>query len=69
VSDAPLEINADAHIIVNNAQGAIVGGDGVRVEEEDGIVPLELDDSFAMGAPPGARRVVEKGYIEELYHP
>lgn len=50
--DAPLEVNADAHIIINDDQGGVIGGDGVGVE--DGIVSLETNDDFAMGAPPGA---------------
>ncbi|KAH7907208.1 hypothetical protein BJ138DRAFT_988109, partial [Hygrophoropsis aurantiaca] len=48
---APLEVNTDAHIIINNGQGGGMG-DGVGVE--DGIVSLEPNDDFAMGAPPGA---------------
>ncbi|KAG9316086.1 hypothetical protein JVU11DRAFT_3757 [Chiua virens] len=48
---APLELNADAHIIINHGQGG--GVDGV-VGVEDGIVSLEPNDDFAMGAPPGA---------------
>lgn len=52
---APLEVNADAHIIINHAQGGVVDGDGVGVVSvEDGIVSLEPNDDFAMGAPPGA---------------
>jgi hypothetical protein len=49
---APLEVNADAHIIINDDQGGVIGGDGVT--GEDGIVSLETNDDFAMGAPPGA---------------
>jgi hypothetical protein len=48
--DAPLEVNTDAHIIINDDQGGVIGGVGV----EDGIVSLETNDDFAMGAPPGA---------------
>jgi hypothetical protein len=63
VSDAPpaasLEVNADAHIIINDAQGGVVGGDGVEVE--DGIVSLELNDDFVMGAPPGAPGAIDEG--------
>ncbi|KAH7926352.1 hypothetical protein BV22DRAFT_1087158 [Leucogyrophana mollusca] len=50
--NAPLEVNADAHIIINHGQGGVVDADGVGVE--DGIVSLEPNDDFAMGAPPGA---------------
>ncbi len=55
VSDEPntagasLDLNSDAHIIIND-QGVAVDGVGV----EDGIVSLETNDDFAMGAPPGA---------------
>lgn len=52
---APLDVNADAHIIINAAQ--VVGGDGVGVE--DGIVSLEPNDDFAMGAPPGAPGAID----------
>ncbi|KAF9223218.1 hypothetical protein BS17DRAFT_781502 [Gyrodon lividus] len=52
---APLEVNADAHIIINHGQGGVVVGEGVGVVGvEDGIVSLEPNDDFAMGAPPGA---------------
>ena len=52
---APLEVNADAHIIINHGQGGGVDGEGVGVVGvEDGIVSLEPNDDFAMGAPPGA---------------
>lgn len=47
---APLQVNADAHIIIHHEQG----GDGMAVGVEDGIVSLEPNDDFAMGAPPGA---------------
>ncbi|KAH7884857.1 hypothetical protein F5I97DRAFT_1812282 [Phlebopus sp. FC_14] len=51
----PLEVNADAHIIINHGQGGVVDGEGVGVVGvEDGIVSLEPNDDFAMGAPPGA---------------
>ena len=46
---APMELNADAHIIINDQTVAV---DGVGVE--DGLVSLEANDDFAMGAPPGA---------------
>src|SRR5216683_2662795 len=48
-----LELNSDAHIIINSE--ADVQGDGV----EDGIVALEPNDDFAMGAPPGAPGAIE----------
>lgn len=54
---APLQVNTDAHIIINDAQ--VVGGDGVGVE--DGIVSLEPNDDFAMGAPPGAPGAIDEG--------
>lgn len=47
---APLQVNTDAHIIIHHGQG----GDGMAVGVEDGIVSLEPNDDFAMGAPPGA---------------
>jgi len=47
-----LGIGADAHIIINDVGG--VGDGGVEVGVEDGIVSLETNDDFAMGAPPGA---------------
>lgn len=60
---APLEVSADAHIIINDAQGGVVvrGGDGgVGVGGvEDGIVSLETNDDFAMGAPPGAPGAID----------
>lgn len=46
---ASLDMNVDAHIIIND-QTVTVDGVGV----EDGIVSLETNDDFAMGAPPGA---------------
>ncbi|KAH9481932.1 MYND-type zinc finger protein samB [Psilocybe cubensis] len=52
-----LGLDTDAHIIINEA-GGVVGdggvGVGVEVGVEDGIVSLEPNDDFAMGAPPGA---------------
>ncbi|KAI0259124.1 hypothetical protein BC834DRAFT_661159 [Gloeopeniophorella convolvens] len=48
-----LELNSDAHIIINSE--ADVQGDGVG----DGIVALEQNDDFAMGAPPGAPGAIE----------
>ncbi|KAF8649261.1 hypothetical protein AX16_005914 [Volvariella volvacea WC 439] len=62
VSDAPdnaglpvgnmnmMPIAGDAHIIINDVGGVADGTVGV----EDGIVSLEPNDDFAMGAPPGA---------------
>lgn len=53
VSDAApatADIGGDAHIIINDQGGAVDGVGGV----EDGIVSLETNDDFAMGAPPGA---------------
>ncbi|KAG1735288.1 uncharacterized protein EDB91DRAFT_1144727 [Suillus paluster] len=50
---APLQVDTDAHIIIHHGQGAVVG-DGMAVGVEDGIVSLEPNDDFAMGAPPGA---------------
>ena len=48
-------LDTDAHIIINDAgAGEVVGGVGVEVGVEDGIVSLEANDDFAMGAPPGA---------------
>ncbi|KZT06101.1 uncharacterized protein LAESUDRAFT_743562 [Laetiporus sulphureus 93-53] len=52
---ASLEINSDAHIIINEQNG--VGVDGVSVE--DGLVSLEANDDFAMGAPPGAPGAID----------
>lgn len=46
---ASIDMNADAHIIINDQAVAV---DGVGVE--DGLVSLETNDDFAMGAPPGA---------------
>ena len=52
---APIEMNTDAHIIINHGQGGGVDGEGVgMVGVDDGIVSLEPNDDFAMGAPPGA---------------
>ncbi len=53
-------LDRDAHIIINEGGDLPVGvGDGVvevgvGVGVEDGIVSLEQNDDFAMGAPPGA---------------
>lgn len=63
VSDSPpttntgasLEVNADAHIIINNGPQ-----DGLNeVGVEDGIVSLDTNDDFAMGAPPGAPGAID----------
>jgi hypothetical protein len=48
----PIQVNTDAHIITNDARGG-VGGKG-EMGVEDGIVLLEANDDFAMGALPGA---------------
>jgi hypothetical protein len=55
-----LGLDMDAHIIINEGGDIPIGvGDGVvevgvGVGVEDGIVSLEQNDDFAMGAPPGA---------------
>jgi hypothetical protein len=60
ISDAPPQatIDADAHIIINDVQGVVGADGGVGLGAaggvEDGIVSLEANDDFAMGAPPGA---------------
>jgi hypothetical protein len=55
-----MELSTDAHIIINDAggvgEGMGVGGVGV----EDGLVSLEPNDDFAMGAPPGAPGAIEE---------
>ncbi|KAI0701228.1 hypothetical protein BC835DRAFT_1501882 [Cytidiella melzeri] len=53
---ASLDMNADAHIIIND-QAVTVEGVGV----EDGMVSLETNDDFAMGAPPGAPGAINPG--------
>ena len=56
--DAPggsRDMNADAHIIINDQAVAVDGVGGI----EDGIVPLETNDDFAMGAPPGAPGAID----------
>ncbi|KAJ3501255.1 hypothetical protein NLJ89_g9422 [Agrocybe chaxingu] len=55
-----LGLDADAHIIINEGGGVGVG-DGVEVGVEDGIVSLEQNDDFAMGAPPGAPGAIGEG--------
>lgn len=52
---ASLDMNTDAHIIINDDQSVAVEGVGV----EDGIVSLETNDDFAMGAPPGAPGAID----------
>jgi hypothetical protein len=49
-------LDTDAHIIINEGGGVGVGDGGVEVGVGvvDGIVSLEQNDDFAMGAPPGA---------------
>lgn len=49
-----LEMDNDVHIVING-QGDGVGGVGV----EDGLVLLEANDDFAMGAPPGAPGAID----------
>jgi len=46
----------DAYIIINEGGGAGAGDGSVEVGVGvvDGIVSLEQNDDFAMGAPPGA---------------
>jgi hypothetical protein len=58
--DGPLEVNVDVHIIINNEGGGVIGGDGVGIE--DGIVSLEMNDDFVMGALPDAPgAIVDEG--------
>lgn len=49
-------LDTDAHIIINEGGGVGVGDGGVEVGVGvvDGIVSLDQNDDFAMGAPPGA---------------
>ncbi|KAH8094463.1 hypothetical protein BXZ70DRAFT_358643 [Cristinia sonorae] len=49
------DMNTDAHIIINDQAVAVDGDGGI----EDGIVPLEANDDFAMGAPPGAPGAID----------
>ncbi|KAF8955693.1 hypothetical protein BDZ97DRAFT_1764590 [Flammula alnicola] len=56
-----LGLDTDAHIIINEAGGVGDGGVGVEVGVEDGIVSLEPNDDFAMGAPPGAPGAIGEG--------
>ncbi|TFK52053.1 hypothetical protein OE88DRAFT_1735055 [Heliocybe sulcata] len=48
------EMNVEPHIIINPEE---LGANGVGVE--DGIVSLEPNDDFAMGAPPGAPGAID----------
>ncbi|KAL0945235.1 hypothetical protein HGRIS_000748 [Hohenbuehelia grisea] len=56
-----------SHIIINDAVEVGVGVDGGVVTVggeggvEDGIVSLEQNDDFAMGAPPGAPGAIDEG--------
>jgi hypothetical protein len=52
-SELEMNIDTDAHIIITAGEG------GVGVE--DGIVSLEQNDDFALGAPPGAPGAIEMG--------
>ncbi|KAF8885468.1 hypothetical protein BD779DRAFT_1471594 [Infundibulicybe gibba] len=66
VSDTPangvqvgnMNLAPDAHIIINGVGGV---GEGVGVGVEDGLVSLEPNDDFAMGAPPGAPGAIDEG--------
>ena len=58
-----MELSTDAHIIINDAGGVGEGGVEMRVGGvgvEDGLVSLETNDDFAMGAPPGAPGALEE---------
>ena len=61
---ASLDMTADAHIIIND-QTVAVEGVGVA----DGIVSLETNDDFAMGAPPGAPGAITPGPTRVEPHP
>lgn len=50
-----LEMDNDVHIVINDQGDGGVGGVGV----EDGLVLLETNDDFAMGAPPGAPGAID----------
>ncbi|KAI0077782.1 hypothetical protein K474DRAFT_1620463 [Panus rudis PR-1116 ss-1] len=50
-----LDMNTDAHIIINDQAVTVDGVGGV----EDGIVSLDTNDDFAMGAPPGAPGAID----------
>ncbi|KAI0668015.1 hypothetical protein C8Q78DRAFT_1147403 [Trametes maxima] len=50
---ASMDVNSDPHIVINDE--GVVAGVGV----EDGIVSLEANDDFAMGAPPGAPGAID----------
>ncbi|OJT07817.1 MYND-type zinc finger protein samB [Trametes pubescens] len=50
---ASMDMNSDPHIVIND-EGVVTG-----VGVEDGIVSLEANDDFAMGAPPGAPGAID----------
>ncbi|TFY52475.1 hypothetical protein EVJ58_g9998 [Rhodofomes roseus] len=50
-----LEMDNDVHIVINDQGENGVEGVGV----EDGLVSLETNDDFAMGAPPGAPGAID----------
>ncbi|KAL4243592.1 MYND-type zinc finger protein samB [Abortiporus biennis] len=52
---ASMDMNTDAHIIINDQVNGVEGAGGV----EDGIVSLDANDDFAMGAPPGAPGAID----------
>lgn len=54
---AGMPLTGDAHIMINDV-GAVGGG---TVGVEDGIVSLDQNDDFAMGAPPGAPGAMDQG--------
>lgn len=59
-----IDMNTDAHIIIND-QAAAEGVGGV----EDGIVSLEPNNDFAMGAPPGAPGAIDGPPMRDLHAP
>ncbi|KAI0090191.1 hypothetical protein BDY19DRAFT_984557 [Irpex rosettiformis] len=61
---ASMDMTADAHIIINDQTVAVEG-----VGVEDGIVSLETNDDFAMGAPPGAPGAITPGPTRGEPHP
>lgn len=50
-----LEMDNEVHIVINDQGDGGVDGVGV----EDGLVSLETNDDFAMGAPPGAPGAID----------
>ncbi|EIW51458.1 uncharacterized protein TRAVEDRAFT_107632, partial [Trametes versicolor FP-101664 SS1] len=50
---ASMDMNSDPHIVIND-EGVVTG-----VGVEDGIVSLEANNDFAMGAPPGAPGAID----------